>query len=640
MNCTPAPNDNTAQFVTTCLHTLRATMSAIQPDDMDSGKQGLAALRNVAFTLAKHIVSLPDDEVQKLACHTALHGDFLIIKLAIQTGLSSQEHGLIEAVKQLYKNASSINDFYRALTLARLLIVSSHTTHTQSWHSVPRPCLENFVAYQLERTPLILPEDGKLAVKHQEQALQSLLNFITSPDTLVADRNMVVELFLHQTTPLYFSMSDYDVLPIMVLTNKIMRFIFSDVIKVTTPLDYPFPPRKAHGKIRIGVFIKTLLAGGETIAMLNNIRKLDRSKYHITLINTNFSKGHYSEINFCRELFQAVDDIIKIDPNASIDKSVSTIRSLELDIFWHQTSPGLMDVGAFGYLFLYKLARIQCLMSSMHGYTTGNPFFDYFIDFESPFDPSIPRTDVLSEKEITFSNISIYIPDNWQHEANRVVTKESLNIPHDAIIYSAGAAAAKYTTECVTAWFEIIKAVPNSYLLLCPLNPGWYPTPTTILAFHSIVQTALEKTGVSPDRVRIINHVNGEAIALMHKWGDVHLSSFPYGGVLTLSDALRGGLCPVCIAGKTNRGNGNASIMKGYGLKDLIARDEQEYINLGIRFGTDAAFRAETKARVKAAYTLRNPLIKEEVADTYANVIERITEMEFPEVQQDAVKTA
>lgn len=619
-------NPQISQSLSDYVQTIKSVMSSIQGTNLDSSTPAIINLQKIAFNLAKIFTLCTNEEASYLAS-AQWPQEFSLVKLSLQSDLNSNEEKFIGDVRRLYSEHIKHADFARHLLLARLLIRPSSIDHLLPWQDVPQTYLSNYIAYQLETYPLILPKDAEQDYHHYEIVLNKLYDFISSANTAPCDRDAALSTYLKGTNNISFRCADYNIRPIMVLINKIMRFSFNEALQGTS-LDYTFIPRKTTGKIRLGIFAKTLMTGVETLALLNNINKLDRNRYHIILIHSNCGYGYYSEIQYFRNLFKAIDDVIQVDTSSS-KNSVDQIRHLDLDFLWHQSHIGLMDTGWFGYFFLHKLARVQCTMASMNAFTTGNPYFQYYINHKPPFLAKI-GDDEFSETEVNVAGVSIYIPDNWQQIPNQYISRESLNIPPDAIIYFSGAAASKYTPECVRAWINIINQVPNSYLILCPLNPGWEPQPETILAFHILLHQALRSNRDVFNRLRLIGHVNGEAIALMHQWSDIHLSTFPYGGVTTLSDSLRGGLCPVCISGHYSRSNGDASIMDGYDLLDLVTHTPEEYEKLAIRFGTDKVFRVATKKRVNESFAKRHSQLKEEIALSYAAVINQIVNQEFP----------
>ncbi len=624
MNDRASATLNPLPSLTTCHQRVQTALRELKPHDVASGAQTLASLRRAAFMIAEIFTHCSEAEALRVAA-SKWPEEFLLIKVAVQTGLNEREQNFINVVKEAYEKGPKEAGFARAFILARLLVASSDVSQPSAWNAIPNDMFDNFLAYQLETSPVVLPGSGERACRHHQEVLEGFFKHITSSTTPVAERNRVIGIFLNDKSTPYYEMADVNLLPVTMTTAKIVRYI-SD-LAFTMPADYVFPPRAAGEKIRIGVLAKTLLAGVETFAMLCNVSRLDKCKYHLTLIHADYNAAYYSAINYYRELVAVFDDIVKIEPEPT-ESALAFIRNLNLDIFWHQTTAGITSRDSYGFLFSYKLARIQCAMASTCGHTTGNPHFQYFLSIAPPF---LPKTweGEFSETELNVSSNCIYIPDDWQHQPNRIVTRESLGIPPGAVIYFVGAAAAKYAPECVATWLKIIQRVPNSYLILAPLNPGWNPAYPTLLAFHSILQAALKEAGEAGRRVRLLGHVNGEAIALMHKWGDIHLSSFPYGGATTISDSLRGGLCPVCTVGRYMRNNGDATILEGYGLKDLVARSPQEYLEFAVRLGTDQDFLAATKLRVREAYAKRQPLLKGEIAASYAQLIDQIVEREF-----------
>lgn len=637
MNTSENSNASAKPSLNDFIFAIRSVVQCVVRSDISSGKLSLSNLRKLAFLVSNYFARSTDEEVHTITTKEWAN-EFTLLKLSLQSDLTRPEEDFISELIRKYEentNRSTSKDgasnliFARLLILCRLLVPPYRLNKLKSWHDVPKDYLKNFITYQLELTPAVLPKDAERSYLHYNNVLEKLLEFITSPITEHADRDLAINIFLKYNL-INFNFNDLNMCPTIVLMNKVMREIKSHVFGSKIALDQPFLPRSNSKKIRIAVFAKTLMAGIETFAMLTNISKLDRNKYHIILLHSFLNHGYYSEIGYYRDLLCSVDEIYEIDPSLPLDYYVEKVRQLDLDILWHQSSMGLMDTGWLGFLFLHKLARIQCSMCAMNGFTSGNPNFQYYFNMSPPF---LPKTweGEFSEKEITVPSIVIDATYTWKQAPNQIITSQSLSIRDDAIIYFSGAPVAKYTTECIITWLQIIQNVPNSYLILCPFNPGWSPNNETVFTFHAILQLALKTVGDVSDRVRVLEHVNSEAISLIHKWGNIHLSSFPYGGVTTLNDSLRNGLCPVCTAGDYSHSNGDASIMAGYGLIDLVTRNTDEYKKLAIRYGMDKDFRQATKLRVQESYERRHPFVKEEIAKSYATIIDEIVELEFPD---------
>ncbi len=614
----------TSEFLGKCLKEVVRIAGGVPIANLANNRIALDFYKQTAIQMIQALLRCSDDEVTEIISGV-WPSEFSVLKTALLSGVSDDRRKMMDTVKSLYESGPQNPGFSRHLLLAMVLFPSRHVNSDFPWDSVPRNILKTFINYQLDAVPLVVEGDGEMYGRHLERTLDRFLSFISSPATPQELRDLAIECYMKNSGRMYVEMTDYNARRIAELRCGILRHIFGEVHG--WELDWTPPPRESGGKIRMGVIAKTIMAGVETIAMLNNLSRLDREKYHVILFCFNMDGGYYHDIEYYRELVSAVDEIHYLS-HQNVKETVSLARGFNLDIMWLQSGVGLADKGPAGVIMLHRMARTQCLMTAMYALSSGNSHFKYFINLKPVF---LPKTweGEFSEIELNAENGIIYIPTDWRHKPNRLVTRESLEIPENAVVYISGATAAKYNAECMMTWCELLKNVPNAYLVLCPMNPGWYPDGLTIAGYYSCLQYAFSKIGDLSDRIRIVDHVNGEAVAFMHKWCDVHLSSFPYGGVTTLSDSMRDGLAPVCTVGKTSRANGDVSILELYGLQDLCLKTKEEYLRQAVRLGTDAEYLADMKNRVKQAYDARHPLIKDEIAIGYARIIDEIAEREF-----------
>jgi len=618
---TPAGSNILLEYLTQAEKILMAS----HIDDYMGMRSVLTALKQILLALIKTLLDQYSPEQMQVLVAGPWPPNLALLKLALTDGLSIKEQPFLNSIASLYAEGFGSPDFAKSFLLARLLLPPFNVAQETDWGKIPAPYLKNFIHYQFETSPLMQPGDGKRFYQHMEKTLRSLLNFMQDSASPLEHRTMAFDIFYACFTPPNIMMADENALPIMKLRYEILHHAIQNQLE--SQIEWQQAPRNPEKKIRLGICSATLFTGGETIAMLASLGALDRNKYEIILFYFDLDMKFYTDMSYLRELFERIDDIVAV-PMGDFRKSVNLFRKKNLDILWHQSHIGLTQTAhAVTLTFIHRLARCQCAALVMHPLTTGNPHFQYFINIENA--PSGKGwAEEFSETEINVPGVPIYITDNWHDEPNRIVTRESLSIPEDAVIYFSGGTAGKYNAEMVMTWIAIIKEVPNSYLVLYPFNPTWYPRTDTILAYYARLQQACLAAGVDLNRIKVVGHVNGEAITNMIQWGHIYLGTFPYGGLTTLSDSLRGSLCPVCLRGKYSRANADACMLAAYGLTDLIATSTEDYIKIGVRLGIDSLYRESTKLRVQGAWKTRRPHFREHIAKTHAAAIDEIVARE------------
>ena len=66
----------------------------------------------------------------------------------------------------------------------------------------------------------------------------------------------------------------------------------------------------------------------------------------------------------------------------------------------------------------------------------------------------------------------------------------------------------------------------------------------------------------------------------MYKNIDIALDTFPYNGTTTTFEALWMGVPVICICGERHASKVGASIMKTLGVNELVAEDQQQYVDI------------------------------------------------------------
>lgn len=147
---------------------------------------------------------------------------------------------------------------------------------------------------------------------------------------------------------------------------------------------------------------------------------------------------------------------------------------------------------------------------------------------------------------------------------------------------------AKLSPEVVALWARLLRDAPGARLLL---------------KNHSLAQaTARARVeglfaahGVTADRLVLMGRVaHGEHLAL-HDRVAVALDPFPYNGTLTTLEALWQGVPVVTLAGERHAARVGASLLQAVGLRALIARTPDEYVELARALATDPARLAELR---------------------------------------------
>jgi len=157
----------------------------------------------------------------------------------------------------------------------------------------------------------------------------------------------------------------------------------------------------------------------------------------------------------------------------------------------------------------------------------------------------------------------------------------------------------KWSGGAIRAWAAILRRVPDSRLLLHHSRAG---TGSAHLfeAFFAL--------GVSPGRIQVCGGLDRREHWEWFHQVDLALDPFPYSGATASCETLWMGVPFVTLAGGTHASRVGVSLLTRMGLEPLIARTEEEYVDLAVRLAADPGGLAELRAGMRARM-LASPLM-------------------------------
>ncbi|XP_031282560.1 probable UDP-N-acetylglucosamine--peptide N-acetylglucosaminyltransferase SPINDLY isoform X1 [Pistacia vera] len=260
-------------------------------------------------------------------------------------------------------------------------------------------------------------------------------------------------------------------------------------------------------------------------------------------------------------------DIYGIDEK----KVASMVREDKVDILVELT----------GHTANNKLGMMACRPAPVQvtwiGYpnTTGLPAIDYRIT-DSLADP--PGTKQKHVEEL------VRLPDCFlcyapSPEAGPVSPTPALS--NGFVTFGSFNNLAKITPKVLQVWARILCAVPNSRLVVkCK--------PFCCDSVRQRFLSTLEQLGLESLRVDLLplillNHDHMQAYSLM----DISLDTFPYAGTTTTCESLFMGVPCITMAGSVHAHNVGVSLLSKVGLPHLIAKNEDEYVQLALKLASD-----------------------------------------------------
>jgi predicted O-linked N-acetylglucosamine transferase (SPINDLY family) len=170
--------------------------------------------------------------------------------------------------------------------------------------------------------------------------------------------------------------------------------------------------------------------------------------------------------------------------------------------------------------------------------------------------------------------------------------RDQLGIPADAVVYLSAQRGYKRHRDTAQLQLKILKAVPNSYFLIKGLADQ-----DAVKAFF--IQLA-EAAGVECDRLIFLLDVPSETIHRANlAIADIVLDTFPYNGATTTLETLWMGIPLVTRVGQQFAARNSYTMLKNVGVEEGIAWTDEEYIEWGVRLGTDAALRQQVREKLR-----------------------------------------
>jgi predicted O-linked N-acetylglucosamine transferase (SPINDLY family) len=219
--------------------------------------------------------------------------------------------------------------------------------------------------------------------------------------------------------------------------------------------------------------------------------------------------------------------------------------------------------------------------------TSGCPAIDYFIA-----DPYVLPTDAeeyyrskiwrLPQTYIAIDGFEIAVPTK---------RRADYQLPAEAIVYLCTQKSYKHHPDILRLQMQIIKQVPNSYLLVqLRANPA---------SLMKTYQALVEEVGITMEQLRFIQPDPDEMTHRANlQLADVVLDTFPYNGATTTLETLWMGVPMVTKVGQAFVARNSYAFMQNVGVTEGIAHTDEEYVDWGVRLGNDLALRQQVTGKL------------------------------------------
>ena len=309
---------------------------------------------------------------------------------------------------------------------------------------------------------------------------------------------------------------------------------------------------KKGDKIKIGFLSSDILKKHSITYFLKTVLlNYDKDKFEIYLYIDN-----KIEDNNTNEFKALVKKSFNISSLNNID-AINSIRQDKIDIIFD-----IMGLSSVQRASLFK-NRLAPKQISWLGYcnTTGIDNMDYLIS-----DPNL----IYPDEECNYVEKIIYLPNIWNCHSELNVERENFEPPclkNKYITFGSFNNFNKINDNVICVWSQILKNVTGSKLIL----------KSSLKVDKNYIKKKFIENGVSNsviflEKRKLVKHFS------LYKQIDIALDTFPYNGVTTSFEAISMGVPVLTMKGYNFNSRCGESINKNLGMKDLIAKDESEYV--------------------------------------------------------------
>ncbi|URR35592.1 glycosyltransferase [Thermosynechococcus sp. HN-54] len=328
----------------------------------------------------------------------------------------------------------------------------------------------------------------------------------------------------------------------------------------------------------IGVCFKTHPAG-------NQIRSFIRMRNRDTLTLYAYSIEYRKESSdSMREWFKASFDYFRPLTEPDPEKIATIIHDDDLDV--------LIDLDSctidMSWMALHlKPAPVQATWVGFDA--SGIPTVDYFI-----VDPYIlPEGAQAWYTETLWRLPACYLSLDGYEVANKTGIRDQLGLSADTVIFLCAQRASKIQPEMLKLQFAIVEAVPNAVLIIK------YHASSSV--FEEWCRSVAEAYGFDLNKLYFLTPNPSEIHRANLYDVDVVLDTYPYAGGAMSLEALWLEVPIVTKVGQQFVARHTYTFLKNVGVEEGIAFNDEEYVNWGIRFGTEPELRQRVSWKLRQA---------------------------------------
>jgi protein O-GlcNAc transferase len=366
------------------------------------------------------------------------------------------------------------------------------------------------------------------------------------------------------------------------LQKDYAHFVAAMLEKIAPQFMQPRVKKDAAGRrLRIGYlssFFRNCTVG---MYFRSWIVQLNREQFEIFVYHTRQETDYVTQ-----EIVDACDHFRHLVAGPVSPGSIAaSVLADELDILVY---PELgMDNTSF-LLAAMRLAPVQCAGWG-HPVTSGHANIDYYFS-SAAMEPDNAELH-YSEKLILLEGLGTYYSKPVLPTPAR---RADFALPEGKTLYLCPQSLFKIHPDNDALLAQILERDPDGVIVLFV---GRHPNVTN--AFFSRMAQALRARGLEPQgRGIILPSMAHDDYLRVNMLCDVMLDTLHWSGGNTTLDALACGLPVVTLPGEFMRGRQSYGMLKCMGLDELIAKDQDDYIEIAIKIATDSKWRQQVVQRI------------------------------------------
>jgi predicted O-linked N-acetylglucosamine transferase (SPINDLY family) len=280
----------------------------------------------------------------------------------------------------------------------------------------------------------------------------------------------------------------------------------------------------------------------------------------------------------------AADHTIEVDCKEPLAATRQRLAELQLDILFYQDI-GMEPMSYF--LSFARLAPVQCV-SFGHPNTTGVPTMDYFVS--NDLYESDHSTDHYSERLFLLRDLPTLAYYYRPEAPPGIPGRSALGLPEEATIYLCPQTLHKFHPDFDGILRAILERDPRGRIVLIS---------GSLQEWTETLQRRIRRTmtGVA-DRIAFLPQVPQARFMCLLAASDVMLDTLHFNGQNSSLEALALGLPVVTLPTQLQRGRHTQAMYVKMGMRDCIAENPEQYVDIAVRLGTDMAFRDGVRARI------------------------------------------